>query len=342
MVAHKPERWGERSSNESVLQTDRPALKYASSEDGQTTLDQPHHEKQREDDALLSRFQAHLLYARGLSPATVRAYVGDLKRMMRFSQAIGESVLTLSRHDARQLIARRIEEGAHPRSVARMLAAWNTFYRFLMSEGLRPDHPLEGLRAPKRPQKLPQVLYAEELQMMLKKAAKSPKEVRDLAIVELLYATGMRVGELTTLTVNRLDLHAQTIVVMGKGKRERIVFFGACAKDILERYMQEVRPLFMRKGTDHPYVFVNMRGSPLTARSVHRIVRSLAQAAGLSLRTSPHTFRHSFATHLLDGGADIRSVQELLGHVNLSTTQIYTHVTTSRLKEQYRAFHPRA
>lgn len=313
----------------------------ASKEMGQTK-EKPHDGQPDADDALLERFRAHLLYERGLSPATVRAYIGDLKLLAQYSRETGITLLTLARSSVRRLMAQRIEQGAHPHSVARMLAAWGTFFRYLMQVGLRPDNPLEGQRAPKRPKKLPQVLYAEELEMLFKKEQMTPKDVRDLAIVELMYATGMRVGELTRLTFDRLDLTRDVIVVRGKGGRERIVFFGAYAKDILLRYLREVRPRWMQKRMDHPYVFVSMRGTPLTTRSVHRIVRALSQEAGLSVRTSPHTFRHSFATHLLDGGADIRSVQELLGHVNLSTTQIYTHVSTSRLKEQYRAFHPRA
>jgi integrase/recombinase XerC len=230
------------------------------------------------------------------------------------------------------------------KTIARKLSGLRSFYRYLLREKMVENNPVKAVTTPKLPKALPKVLYQEEMLALLNQPdLNSPLGMRDRAILELLYASGMRVSELVGLTVDSLDLTVGVALVFGKGAKERYVPIGKSAISSLTQYLLEVRPKLLSKNQDeHNLLFLNARGGPLTDRSVRRIVDKYVNAAAISLKASPHTFRHSFATHLLDGGADLRSVQELLGHVNISTTQIYTHVSKERLRETYYNSHPRA
>jgi len=202
-------------------------------------------------------------------------------------------------------------------------------------------NPADGLRGPRQDKKLPHFLSVEEIGRLLEAPpASDPAGLRDRAILETLYSAGLRVSELTGMNVDDLDLDSSTITVRGKGKRERLALLGGAALQAIRDWLAQRETLTL--GTKRPAVFLNQRGGRLTSRSVGRLLEKYLAQAGLDPRTSPHTLRHSFATHLLDRGADIRGVQELLGHRNLTTTQIYTHVTTQRLRESYDKAHPRA
>ncbi len=228
-------------------------------------------------------------------------------------------------------------------TIARRLAAVRSFAKFLCRQGLLPSNPAEALRSPRLERKLPHFLTETDVTRLLEAPpAHDPLGVRDRAILEVLYSAGLRVSELTGLNVEDLDLDAGLATIRGKGKRERLALLGRPALKIVRRWMEVRSQVLRAKGRTQAAVFLNQRGARLTSRSVGRLLQKYLALAGLDPRTSPHTLRHSFATHLLDRGADIRSVQELLGHQSLSTTQVYTHVTATRLQESYQQAHPRA
>jgi integrase/recombinase XerC len=234
------------------------------------------------------------------------------------------------------------EQGYAKTSMARHIAAVRSFCRFLCRQGVLEANPADGLRGPRQDKKLPHFLNEKDIARLLETpAADAPMGRRDRAILETLYSAGLRVAELTGLNVDDVDLDSGLATVRGKGKRERLALLGPQATAALKLWLTE-RDLVEPQLPSQKGVFLNKRGTRLTTRSVGRLLEKYLALAGLDPRTSPHTLRHSFATHLLDRGADIRSVQELLGHRSLSTTQIYTHVTTHRLRESYQKAHPRA
>lgn len=278
---------------------------------------------------------------RGVSPHTLIAYRRDITRFVRFLRK--EEVATwdaVTAPIARRYVAsldRRLARSA----IARNLSALRTLFRFLYREGKVSRNPLALITAPKQAPRLPKVLSPDEIAAVLAAPDTStPSGLRDRALLEVLYATGMRVGELVSLRLGDLSA-ADELRVLGKGRRERIVLMHAPAREALARYLDEGRPKLVR-GRGHESVFLNGRGGVLTDRGVRVILDRCLRRAALGRRISPHVLRHTFATHLLDGGADLRSVQELLGHVNLSTTQIYTHVSRDWLKRVYDRAHPRA
>lgn len=292
-------------------------------------------------DADVTAFLRALEGERGVSPHTLVAYRRDVARFVRFLRR--ENVATwdaVTAPIARRYVAsldRRLARSA----IARNLSALRTLFRFLYREGKVSQNPLALVRAPKQAPRLPKVLTPDEVAAVLGAPDTStPPGLRDRALLELLYATGLRVGELVSLRLADLSL-AEEVRVLGKGRRERIVLMGAAAQEALARYLDEGRPKLIR-GRDPGHVFLNGRGGVLTDRGVRVILDRCFRRAALGRRISPHVLRHTFATHLLDGGADLRSVQELLGHVNLSTTQIYTHVSGDWLKRVYDRAHPRA
>ncbi|HLA23963.1 MAG TPA: tyrosine recombinase [bacterium] len=278
---------------------------------------------------------------RGVSPHTLIAYRRDVGRFVRFLRrenvgAWDAVTAPIARRYVASLDRRLARSG-----IARNLSALRTLFRFLYREGKVSQNPLALITAPKQAPRLPEVLTPDEVAAMLGAPDTSaPAGLRDRALLELLYATGLRVGELVSLRLADLSL-ADELRVLGKGRRERIVLMGAPAQEALARYLDEGRPKLIR-GRDPGYVFLNGRGGVLTDRGVRVILDRCLRQAALGRRISPHVLRHTFATHLLDGGADLRSVQELLGHVNLSTTQIYTHVSRDWLKRVYDRAHPRA
>jgi integrase/recombinase XerD len=286
----------------------------------------------------IEAFLGELRVERGLSPLTVSAYRRDLAQ---FAGAAG-SHWRRDPEPVRDFVNALRRDGRRPSTQARKVAAIRSFYGFALREGLAERDVAALLDAPRPGSYLPEVLDPDEVVRILD--APPPDEplgIRDRAILELLYACGLRVSELTGLDTDRLDLPGLQVRVIGKGNRERRVPMGEEARERLHRYLSGPR-LAWTAGRPSPAVFVSQRGDRLARESVWRLVRRWAEAAHVSGRVSPHTFRHSFATHLLEGGADLRVVQTLLGHASISTTQLYTHLTGERLREVYTRAHPRA
>jgi len=284
-------------------------------------------------------FLDHLTVERGLSPNSVDAYRRDL---LRFFGMIHKAPPRVKREDVRDFLGRERAAGLSASTSARRLVALRTFYRFLLLERLCEGDPTENIDPPRTLKRLPEYLNEEEVERFLAAPdTGSPRGLRDRAMIEVLYATGIRVSELTSLTLDRLNLQAGFVLVMGKGSKERVVPLGEVAQDWIVRYSGSARPALLG-GRESKALFVTARGGALSRKTVWSLVERYARAAGIAKHLSPHTLRHSFATHLLEHGADLRSVQLLLGHSDISTTQIYTHVEQERLKRIYRQFHPRA
>jgi len=295
------------------------------------------------------RFLDDLQHRRGASPHTLRSYGADLRQFTSYlarelkssprAPRAGEvDVLAL-----RGFLAYLHQKGTARSSIARKLAALRTFFRYLVREGRIERNPATSVATPRVPKKIPDRVEEEEIEKLLEVPdATSPLGRRDRALLELLYATGLRVSELTGLDRVEVDLDSRLVRVLGKGRKERIVPFGEPAAEALERYWPDRRQLAARGAGAGDAVFLNARGGRLTARSVHRLVRRHLRQAALRSGLSPHSLRHAFATHLLERGADLRAIQELLGHASLSTTQKYTQVSTAQLLKVYEKAHPRA
>jgi integrase/recombinase XerC len=295
----------------------------------------------------LAEFLRHLSLEKNASAYTVKSYREDLTQALEFfREKVG-----IRAKDPRQISTRHVraylawlhEQQYSKATIARRMAAVRSWFRFLCRQGIVEGNPADGLRSPRQEKKLPHFLSEEDLIRLLEKPPSgTPLGLRDRAILETLYSAGVRVSELTGLNIEDVDLDSGLAVVRGKGKRERLAPLGRPAMAALKRWLPWRDEVAKKTHLANPAVFLNKNGSRLTSRSVGRLLEKYLALAGLDPRTSPHTLRHSFATHLLDRGADIRSVQELLGHRSLGTTQIYTHVTTNRLKESYHQAHPRA
>ncbi len=297
----------------------------------------------------LADYLRHLAVEKNASAHTIKSYREDIGQAIEFFRTrLGENPRPeqASTRILRAYLAWLHEQGYARTTIARRLAAVRSWYRFLCRQGLLSTNPAAGLKGPKQDKKLPHFLSEADLDRLLTAPpADAPLGIRDRAILETLYSAGMRVSELVGLNLDDLDDGLAT--VRGKGKRERLVILGDAARASLQNWlgvrcsMQPQARTRVREAAAAA-VFLNRRGGRLTTRSVARLLEKYLKQAGLDPRTSPHTLRHSFATHLLDRGADIRSVQELLGHRSLTTTQVYTHVTTGRLQDSYQKAHPRA
>lgn len=286
---------------------------------------------------LIDKFINYLKTERNYSPHTITCYKHDLELLM---DTLKEK--KLDRSAAREYMIALEKKHFSRRSIARKLSAARSFFRFLLREKLVAQNPFVNLVTPKLPRKLPNFLYPEELERLLKGPdLTSPLGLRDRAILEMIYGTGLRVAEIIRVNKNDVDFAEGEVKVLGKGSKERIVLFGSHAKRALEDYLDNARDKLVSDKKVAAF-FVNRRGGRLTARSVERMLVYYSKKAGITKKVTPHTLRHSFATHLLAGGADLRMVQELLGHASLSTTQVYTHITKERLKEVYDSAHPRA
>ena len=294
----------------------------------------------------IAEFLRYLSLERNASAHTVKSYREDLYQALVFFR----DRLSVKRVETGQLTSRTLrgylawlhEQGYAKTTIARRIAAVRSLCRFLCRQGTLDSNPAAGLRSPRQDKRLPHFLSEQNLTALLTApAADTPQGLRDRAILEALYSAGLRVSELTGLNLPDIDLDSGLATVRGKGKRERLALFGPHALKAIKRYL-EVRDTLAQAAPRQQAVFLNRRGTRLTSRSVGRLLEKYLALAGLDPRTSPHSLRHSFATHMLDRGADIRSVQELLGHKSLGTTQIYTHVTTNRLRDSYHKAHPRA
>jgi len=291
---------------------------------------------------LAERFFQYLSIEKGLATNTQQAYRKDLLRFLDYLEKgdfplheVGEAELGSYLYQLRQ-------GGLSSRSVSRAISCLRSFFRFSLEEGSVSFDPTSHLQSPRFRPKLPHILSLEEVERLLAApAGQSPRQIRDKAMLEVLYATGMRVSELVSLPLNFVDLAVGYLRCMGKGSKERIVPLGSSAISCLKRYLESSRPR-LTGGKLSPYLFVGHKGSPLTRQGFWRLIKVYSVRAGISKRVTPHTLRHSFATHLLERGADIRSVQIMLGHSDISTTQIYTHIAREWLKEIYLRYHPRA
>lgn len=292
--------------------------------------------------ALLDRYYQHLLIEKGAAGNTLEAYSRDLKRFVTFleQKRIADARAVSSQHVIDFLVQIKAE-GLSANSTNRCLAALRGFYKFLLREKAVDESPLAHIELAKVWMRLPDTVSKEEMNSLLSQPGdQTPQALRDSAMLELLYATGLRVSELASLTMNSFNWQVGFLVVMGKGSKERVVPVGKTAYDCVRRYVDEARPKFVKSKTTD-VLFLNRFGGAFTRQGLWKLIIHYAQKAGLQKNVHPHTFRHSFASHLLEGGADLRAVQVMLGHSDISTTQIYTHVTRERLKEIHRKYHPR-
>jgi integrase/recombinase XerC len=295
----------------------------------------------------LAEFLQHLSLERNSSALTVKSYREDLTQAVSFflERSSGRPLQPrdLTSRQLRAYLVWLHEQGYAKTTIARRLAAVRSWCRYLCREGKLTNNPAESLRGPKPDKKLPHFLSEETIARLLQTPAPgSPMGLRDRAILETLYSAGLRVSELTGLNIADVDLDGGIATVRGKGKKERLALLGPSALAAVKEWLALRSRALADKDQATAAIFVNRRGTRLTARSVGRLLAKYLAQAGLDTRASPHSVRHSFATHLLDRGADIRSVQELLGHSSLANTQIYTHVTTHRLQDSYQKAHPRA
>lgn len=294
------------------------------------------------NEQLADAFLEHLRVERNLSPRTVTAYASDIAGLCDWAAREGVHFLEADHRRLRRYLAEMDRAQYSKRTIARRLAAARSFYRYLVRRGLISSSPAAVLATPKAPKRLPDVAPESLIdQLLALPVVTEPSGLRDLAILELLYASGIRVSELSGLDLGDVDMASATVRVMGKGSRERIVPIHPLAIRRIREYLASGRPS-LDKGKSQGALFLNRLGTRLRADGVRRMLERYLEELGQSARITPHDLRHSFATHLLEGGADLRTVQELLGHVALSTTQIYTHVSTRHLREVHKGAHPRA
>lgn len=292
--------------------------------------------------ALVDAYLSHLSVERRLSLNTVESYGRDLAQLSAFAAGVGRPVEQLDRRALEQLVRQLMGEGRSPRSVARAVACYRGFYRFLVVSRHHQENPAADLRAPRAFKTLPKFLSIEEVDRLLASPDTSnARGVRDRALIELFYATGLRVSEMVALRQQDLNLESGYLTCTGKGRKQRLVPIGDAASAWLTQYITEARPALLKRRSS-PRLFVNARGgSGLSRVGFWKIVKAHGRHAGLPRVLSPHVLRHSFATHLLERGADLRAIQMMLGHSDLSTTQIYTHILDARLRAVYDKFHPR-
>jgi integrase/recombinase XerD len=295
---------------------------------------------------LVLDFLAYLEFERGLSRNTLEAYRSDLLQFGRFLEARGAEAVLASAADVSDFLVELAEGNGRPPSspatIHRKAACLRSFYRHLRREGLRDTDPTASISSPRRGRRLPKVLNRGEVAKLLgQPKGTAPTALRDRALLELMYACGLRASEAIGIEVADLDMEEAVLRARGKGSKERVVPVGRAALEAVRIYLERGRPALVNDGIV-AQLFVNFRGEALTRQGLYKIVRRHAATAGLAERMSPHTLRHTFATHLLAGGCDLRSVQEMLGHADVATTQLYTHLSSERLKDVYFKAHPRA
>jgi integrase/recombinase XerD len=291
---------------------------------------------------LVDAYLTHLAVERRLSANTVESYGRDLAQLAAAAAGLERQVEALDRRTLEQVVRQMMGEGRSPKSVARAVACFRGFYRFLVVSGHRTDNPAVDVQAPRAWKALPKFLSTDEVDKLLAAPDTSgPRGIRDRALIELFYATGLRVSEMVGLRQQDLNLESGYLTCTGKGRKQRLVPIGDEASAWLTKYLQDSRPALLKKKSS-PRLFVNARGGAGLSRvGFWKIVKQHGRHAGLSRGLSPHVLRHSFATHLLERGADLRAIQMMLGHSDLSTTQIYTHILDARLRAVYDKFHPR-
>lgn len=291
----------------------------------------------------IDEYLNYLRDVRRMSPNTVESYARDLAALGAFAEGRGTDVEMLDRSDLEAFVRQLMSSGLAPRSVARAVACVRGFYKFVSIEQKRQDSPADDLRPPRAWASLPKFLSLEDVDKLIAQPDTStPRGLRDKALIEVLYATGLRVTELITLRAGDLNLEEGYLTCIGKGDKQRMVPLGHEAAEWVRRYLRDGRAVMLRKRSS-PWLFVNARdGGPLSRVGFWKVLKEYGVKAGISRDLSPHVLRHSFATHLLERGADLRMIQVMLGHADLSTTQIYTHVLEARLRAVYDKFHPRS
>jgi integrase/recombinase XerD len=293
-------------------------------------------------DQLLDQFLHYLIVEKGLSNNTIEAYSHGLSRFLNHLKEKGvQEIEEISKFHVRGFLLWLRKRKLSTRTIVRNLVAIRTFFRFLVQEGILEANPVENLESPKAAKTLPEILTLKEIEQLLERPnLQTPLGKRDRSMLEMLYATGMRVSELTRLLIHQVNLEGGYVLLYGKGSKERIVPIGSEAMKWAALYLKESRAV-LAKGKESPFLFINRSGKAMSRQGFWKGLKGYARKAGLRKRITPHLLRHSFASHLLERGADLRSVQMMLGHVDISTTQIYTHVTGERLKKIHQQYHPR-
>ena len=296
------------------------------------------------DDVLVESFLNYLIVECGLSDNTIKGYKGDLRNFSNYLQGTGiRRFMDLRAKMIVNFIENEKQRDLSENSISRCLVTVKMFYKYLVLEGKISVNPMSSVSTLKLQRHLPEVLHYNAIEEMLRVPDCNDKlGIRDKAMLELMYATGARVSEVASIKVSWINFDYGFIRCQGKGSKQRIVPMGSEAAKAIKRYLQEVRPLLLKIEEDEPLLFLSRTGKKLRRENIWSLVKKYAMKAGIRSNISPHTLRHSFATHLLEGGADLRSVQEMLGHSNISTTQIYTHVDRKYLKATHQKFHPRA
>jgi len=291
---------------------------------------------------LLDQFLHYLIVEKGLSKNTIEAYSHGLSRFLNHLRGKGiQKIREVSKFDVRGFLLALKKKNLSSKTIVRNLVAIRTFFRFLIQEGILESNPVENLESPKVAKTLPEILTLQEIEQILEQPnLQTPLGVRDRAMLEMLYATGMRVSELTHLPTHQVNLEGGYVLLYGKGSKERIVPLGSEAMKRVSLYLKTARGI-LAKGKESPSLFINRSGKGMSRQGVWKNLKDYGRRAGLRKRITPHLLRHSFASHLLERGADLRSVQMMLGHSDISTTQIYTHVTGERLKKIHQRYHPR-
>lgn len=290
----------------------------------------------------LDKFLHYLIVERGLSQNTIDSYGHDLNRFLSYLDGKGvKEISDVGKFEIRAFMMYLKRYGLSVKSIVRNLVAIRTFFRFLVQDGILENNPAEELELPKLDKSLPEILTIKEVESLLNQPdIAKPLGIRDRAMLEMLYATGMRISELTKLSVHQVNIEGGYVVLFGKGSKERIVPLGRESIEWLKKYLSEVRSKFNRK-KESQYLFLSQWGKQMSRQQFWKILKEYGRRADIRKRITPHLLRHSFASHLLERGADLRSVQMMLGHVDISTTQIYTHVTGERLKKVHERYHPR-
>ncbi len=292
-------------------------------------------------ESVLQVFLDFLSVEKGLSVNTVLSYSRDVQKLFRFFRKEKMDWLKAGEKDLIRFIHHQSRAGLSPRSMARLISSLKSFYRFLILDGILKKNPAVNLSSPKTWLALPKFLTVKEVELLLSQPEEETvRGIRDKAMLELLYATGLRASELVLLKVKDMNMEDGFLLCFGKGGKERIVPIGESAVEAVRKYLDEARPKLLKKSSE--FLFMTQRGGAFTRQGFWKLLKGYARKAGLDLKISPHILRHSFATHLLERGADLRSVQLMLGHSQITTTQVYTHVSRKRLRRVYDKFHPRA
>lgn len=291
------------------------------------------------DAEVLNRFLVYITVQKGLSQNTVNAYSTDLKYFAQFLQSKNTSLTQFTQTDISDYIVKCHEANEKPSTIARVISSIKALCKFLVLEGIIKEDPSLLISSPRKWQMTPKALYLEEIKRLLNTELPTAMYLRDTAMLELLYSSGLRVSELVNLKVSDIHFDAGFVRIIGKGDKERVVPMNMRCLNKIKRYIEELRPSLL-KGKTSPYLFLSNRGTAMTRQRFWQALKDFGKVAGIQI--SPHMIRHSFATHLLDRGADLRAVQKMLGHADISTTEIYTKVSRQRIREAYDKFHPRA